>query len=235
MTTADAVEALRIRQGAPSLADVPDEWILQGIKAGLRLYARHRGPVTLSTADGTQDLAVYAVPADAVRVLDVFWNVEGTSEPDPFTSGLDLLWQNLVEAEQTEFFDNPSTLHIWYQKLGALKSRFRGRWDTVPAPTAGRLNVRLTPPIRTTGDKVYILSRGRIDDMNRIPEGDIELLFDAAMAEVFAIRMARVTILDSVSFGGASVVLGGRRFAELAKLHRDRFQAQVAPPLGPVH
>ena len=235
MTQSEALRALRLRQGGPDAADVPEAWLEEGLASALRLYARHRGRVAVAALDGVADEPVYAVPG-AVAVLEAHWNIQASpAEPDPFAADTLLFQPERDAGAGLSLWDSPSLLAIWYQKLRAARERFRGEWEAMPAPTGGGLEVRLMPPPTTTGDKVYVVYRAGVEDVNRVPERDIDALLDAAAAVVFESRATRAAVVESVSFGGASLKFGVDKLRDLAAAHRDRALARLAGPAGPVH
>lgn len=235
MNAAEALHTLRVRQGAPSEEDVPDAWLTDGLAAARRLYAAHSGPRRLLAFGGTQDVGAYEVPADDVAaVVDVFWNVAGRLEPDPFDAESVLFQTQVDVGAGLSLWESPSLLHIFFAKARALRERFRGVWEAAPAATGGKVEVHLAPPVATTGDKVYVLYRRAVPDVNRVPDGDLEAFLAAAMAHVYEVRAARLSVVTRVSHGGASMEFGGEAFARMAEGQRRRFLALAAAPSGPV-
>lgn len=234
-TLAEVLAAVRVRQGSPSTSDVPDSWLTEGVTGTLRDYALRRGHLRLHTIPGVQDQDLYDLPGVAVRVVDAFWNLAGEVDPNPFDAEQLLFTTQLDPGLGINLFENPSVLNIFYQKVNAFRNRFQGVWQEVIAPTGGTLQVRLMPPVKTTGSTVYVLFREAVADVNRLPAGELEVFLEGIMGAVYETRAARATVVESMSFGGASLQFGGKSFAELSKHHKKRFQLLAGEPAGPTH
>lgn len=233
------LQSLRTRQGEPPEADVSNQMLAEAVETALREYSRYKGPKRLFSTPGVEDQDLYDLPEEAVRVVEAFWPHGVTSEPNIFDVDTLLFHGGFLghgagagPGTDINLFENPSILNIFYEKWKALRERFQGEWQEVQAPTGAFLQIRVMPPPRTTGD-VVVLYRADVPDVNRIPKGDLETFFLAAMAEIFDIRATRCSLVGSTSFGGQSFTFTPDKLATKSKEYRKRFLLLATEATGP--
>lgn len=237
MKTDEVMASLRVRLGSVSESDVPEEQLAEAIAGALRRYSWYRGPTRIAQVNAAKDQAEIDLPAEVVRVHEVAWNLDTQVEPDPFDLETMLYQTNIDPAPDISLFDNPSLLHIWYSKFSSFKQRFRGEWEETIGPTGGQLRVRIMPPAAADSTKVYLYCRLKIDDVNKIPEGELETFFDAALWQVYETRVTSAAGLQSISFpgGGGSMTFSTEDFKKMAESFEKRFKMRAGAAAGPVH
>lgn len=223
-------EALtRTRLGSPSTSDFPAELVAEAVLGALREYGRYIGPRALTELASVKDQPNYPVPAGAVLVIDVFWNLGGGPAIDLFDPEW-LLVQGLQLSPGVGFdlVENPSLLVAFYQKLEGLHRRFEGRWEATPGPTGSGQELWLEPPPTTTDDKIWVLYRKALT-VGQVPARDEETFLSACLWKAYDMRGNRLSVVTSTSVGGGSVNFGGEIFNKKAEAARKEFMARMPP------
>jgi len=227
-------DALRVRLGVPTTDDVPASITTASVIAALKEYGKHKGPEILWSTPTTKDQATYPLPSDCLWVLDAWWNIGSIQAADPFDMERILL-QHLQFSSISgggSLVESPSLLTRWYQQMESLRRRFEGRWQMMPGPTGGSVDLYLEPPTEGDNDKLWVLYR-KILSFLHVLVVDEEPFMDACLWKASEIRSQGLSVVSSVNLGGGSMQFGGKDFAEKAEMHRKRFRGRM-PPMSPV-
>ena len=199
-------EELRAITGFDS-DDLSDSDLSFLISASLNEYLLYRPGLQLTAAaDGittVDDQPNYALPDDALWIVEVGWNPDTLGSGDDLSSALDDLYLRL----SLEGFDpnHPSELHVIYGRLAEYRTFFQGHWKVING------EIWLIPCPTQSGDHVavYYAKARTLADLNAIKDQRFFNLVQSAML----IRRGN-DLMGEGSWRAGSLAVDNTRLAE---------------------
>jgi hypothetical protein len=214
---------VRVRNGSPSVEDVPATAVTEAVNAALREYGKHRGPQKIAVMQTVVDQQEYALLPELVTVNDVIWGQDVDVRGDVFLQRE--VFSPFDSLAGLDTFQSPSLLNIVYQQMEDFRKQFEGKWEVFDGPTGGALWLRLSPPPSTVQHMAVI---GKLaSTLANVPERDAELLMDGCLWKLSEMRGAGASCIESASFGGGSLRFGTKNFVEAATKYGDRFLTAI--------